>query len=113
LEHAKKRGAPIICEVAGWGQTADAFHITAPREDKVAAIGVRVRRWVTFHGVALNVAPDLGHFSGIVPCGIREHGVTSLADLGATTDMAIVDKALRNAFEAAFKRRTRPVSARL
>ncbi len=56
------------------------------REDKIAAIGVRVRRWVTFHGVSLNVDPDLSHFAGIVPCGIREHGVTSLADLGTAGD---------------------------
>ena len=52
------------------------------REDKIAALGVRIKRWVTLHGVALNVDPDLSHFSGIVPCGVRAHGVTSLADLG-------------------------------
>ena len=68
-------------------------------EDKVAAIGVRVRRGVTYHGVSLNVAPDLGHFSGIVPCGIRGHGVTSLADLGVAAGMAEVDAALRRHFE--------------
>jgi lipoyl(octanoyl) transferase len=72
------------------------------REDKIAALGVRVRRWVTFHGVALNVAPDLSHFNGIVPCGIRGHGVTSLADLGITASMAEVDVALRIAFETVF-----------
>jgi lipoyl(octanoyl) transferase len=73
-------------------------------EDKIAAIGVRVRRWVTFHGVALNVAPDLTHFSGIAPCGVRlSHlGVTSLADLGAGAEMAAVDTALRCAFEEIF-----------
>jgi lipoyl(octanoyl) transferase len=71
-------------------------------EDKIAALGVRVRRWVTFHGVALNVDPDLTHFSGIVPCGIREHGVTSLADLGLPVTMADVDVALRAAFEEVF-----------
>lgn len=64
------------------------------REDKIAAIGVRVRHWVTFHGVALNVDPDLSHFGGIVPCGIREHGVTSLWDLGLTPTMEEVDSAL-------------------
>lgn len=69
------------------------------REDKIAAIGVRVRRWVTYHGVALNVAPDLEHFSGIVPCGIRGHGVTSLADLGIVCSMSDVDAALRMEFE--------------
>jgi lipoate-protein ligase B len=72
------------------------------REDKIAALGVRVRRWVTFHGVALNVEPDLTHFGGIVPCGIREHGVTSLADLGITVSMADVDVAMRIAFEEVF-----------
>jgi len=72
------------------------------REDKIAALGIRVRRWVSFHGVALNVEPDLSHFSGIVPCGIQEHGVTSLLDLGLTASMADVDYALRAAFEATF-----------
>jgi lipoyl(octanoyl) transferase len=72
------------------------------REDKIAALGVRVRRWVTFHGVALNVEPDLTHFSGIVPCGIRGHGVTSLADLGIPAAMADVDVALRVAFGEVF-----------
>jgi lipoyl(octanoyl) transferase len=72
------------------------------REDKIAAIGVRVRRWVTFHGVSLNVDPDLEHFSGIVPCGIREHGVTSLVTLGLPVTMADVDVALRAAFAEVF-----------
>ena len=72
------------------------------REDKIGAIGVRVRRWVTFHGMALNVAPDLTHFSGIVPCGVRGHGVTSLADLGVAAGMAEVDAALRRCFEPIF-----------
>ena len=70
--------------------------------DKIAAIGVRLSRWVSSHGVSLNVAPDLGHYSGIVPCGIRDGGVTSLADLGLTTDLAEVDRALRRAFEQRF-----------
>jgi lipoyl(octanoyl) transferase len=71
-------------------------------EDKIAAIGVRLRRWVTYHGVALNVAPDLSHFSGIVPCGVRGHGVTSLAALGIQTPMANVDAALRSEFDDIF-----------
>jgi len=72
------------------------------REDKIAAIGVRVRRWVTFHGVSLNVDPDLTHFSGIVPCGVSEHGVTSLRELGLAVTMAEVDAALRAAFAEVF-----------
>ena len=75
---------------------------TNAREDKIAALGVRIRHWVTFHGVALNVDPDLSHFDGIVPCGIREHGVTSLADLGVPVTMADVDVALKQAFETIF-----------
>ena len=67
-------------------------------EDKIAAIGIRVRRWVSFHGVCLNVEPDLDHFSGIVPCGLRQHGVTSLADLGLIVRMEEVDVALAAAF---------------
>lgn len=72
----------------------------APHEAKVAAIGVRVRRWVSFHGLALNVEPDLAHYAGIVPCGIREHGVTSLVDLGVPATMEDADAALRRTFEA-------------
>jgi len=72
------------------------------REDKIAAIGVRIRRWVSYHGVALNVEPDLSHFDGIVPCGIREAGVTSLVDLGLPVAMEDVDMALRSAFEEVF-----------
>jgi lipoyl(octanoyl) transferase len=72
------------------------------REDKIAALGVRIKRWVTFHGVALNVNPDLSHFSGIVPCGVRAHGVTSLADLGIVATMTDVDEALKKSFEKIF-----------
>jgi lipoyl(octanoyl) transferase len=71
-------------------------------EDKIAAIGVRVRRWVAFHGVAVNVEPDLSHFAGIVPCGIRGHGVTSLVDLGLPVTVADLDVALRAAFDEVF-----------
>jgi lipoyl(octanoyl) transferase len=71
-------------------------------EAKIGALGVRVRRWVSFHGVSFNVNPDLEHFSGIVPCGIREHGVTSLADLGIDVGMDDVDEALKRNFERIF-----------
>jgi lipoyl(octanoyl) transferase len=73
------------------------------REDKIAAIGVRIRHWVTLHGVSLNVDPDLGHFEGIVPCGIEEHGVTSLAELGVKAGMADVDAALEAEFRTVFR----------
>lgn len=78
----------------------------AYKENKIAAIGVRVRRWVSFHGVAINVEPNLEHFDGIVPCGIAEHGVTSLFDLGITATMPDIDIALRQAFEEVFGRTT-------
>ena len=73
-------------------------------EDKIAAVGIRVRRWVTFHGVALNVEPDLSHFSGIVPCGVTRHGITSLVDLGLPVSMPEVDSVLRGMFEEVFGR---------
>ncbi|MBY5589353.1 lipoyl(octanoyl) transferase LipB [Rhizobium leguminosarum] len=71
-------------------------------EDKIAALGIRLRKWVTFHGLSLNVDPDLDHFGGIVPCGISAYGVTSLVDLGLPVMMADVDIRLRTAFEAVF-----------
>jgi lipoyl(octanoyl) transferase len=74
----------------------------AMAEDKIAALGIRVRRWVTFHGVSLNVEPDLSHFDGIVPCGVTAHGVTSLADLGLPITMPEVDAVMRREFEALF-----------
>ena len=93
-------------------ETLSAFGITGERSDngigvfvgaaKIASIGVRVRRWITFHGVSLNVAPNLEHFSGIVPCGLRGTPVTSLEALGADTDMARVDATLRASFEKVF-----------
>lgn len=72
------------------------------REDKIAAIGVRVRKWVTYHGISLNVSPDLSHYDGIVPCGIAGHGVTSLRDLGIDASMEDVDAALKTAWDKVF-----------
>ena len=112
----RKRGGDVRAFVAGLEQwligTLAAFNVKGERredrvgvwvrrrqrEDKIAAIGIRVRRWVTFHGISLNVDPDLAHFDGIVPCGVREHGVTSLVDLGLPVAMADADVALKNAF---------------
>ena len=72
------------------------------REDKIAAIGVKLRRWVSFHGVAVNLDPDLDHFGGIVPCGIRDHGITSLVDLGLPVTMDDLDLALKRSFDTVF-----------
>ena len=74
-----------------------------PREEKIAAIGVKLRKWVSFHGISINVEPDLSHFSGIVPCGIRDHGVTSLVDLGLPVTMADLDAALMATFDGAMQ----------
>lgn len=74
------------------------------RDDKIAAIGVRLRKWVSFHGLSINVDPDLSHFNGIVPCGVKGHGVTSLVDLGLPVSMADVDVALKQTFPAVFDR---------
>jgi len=120
----RERGRDIRCLVQGlegWViDTLSAFNITgerragrigvwvrrpdrgAAREDKIAAIGVRVSRWVTFHGISLNVSLDLGHYDGIVPCGITDQGVTSFEDLGHLVAMEEVDSALRAAFEHRF-----------
>ncbi len=114
-----KRGKDVRCYVhslEGWVIAALAeFGVTARRaegrigiwcdnkqgqEAKIGAIGVRVRRWVTAHGFAVNIAPDLGHFGGIVPCGIAEYPVTSLADLGIDVNLAEFDAALERAFPA-------------
>ena len=73
-----------------------------PREDKIAAIGIRLRKWVSFHGISINVEPELDHFDGIVPCGVSGHGVTSLADLGLPVTMDDVDIALKRNFETVF-----------
>jgi lipoyl(octanoyl) transferase len=74
----------------------------SPAEDKIAAIGVRLRRWVSLHGIALNVEPDLSHFSGIVPCGVTGYGVTSLVDLGLPVTMTDADQALKISFARVF-----------
>ena len=74
----------------------------AVREDKIAAIGIRLRKWVSFHGISVNVDPELEHFTGIVPCGITEHGVTSLVDLGLPVTMTDLDMALRRGFDQVF-----------
>lgn len=72
------------------------------REDKIAAIGIRLRKWISFHGISINVDPNLAHFSGIVPCGIQQHGVTSLVDLGLPVAMEDVDIALKKQFASIF-----------
>jgi lipoyl(octanoyl) transferase len=100
----------IIATLAEFGVAGetwpDRVGVWVPRgngtEDKIAAIGIRVRRWVTYHGIAVNVVPELAHFSGIVPCGVSGHGVTSLADLGIAATMGDVDAALRRCFERVF-----------
>lgn len=83
--------------VGVWVKRDDQF------DDKIGAIGVRIKRWVTFHGISLNVNPDLSHYAGIVPCGITGHGVTSLHALGVKAPMAEVDKALRSSWEEIFE----------
>jgi len=85
--------------VGVWVERREAGQV---REDKIAAIGVKIRRWVSFHGISLNVEPNLSHFSGIVPCGIREHGVTSLVDLGLPVAMDEADAALKASFQRVF-----------
>jgi lipoyl(octanoyl) transferase len=116
----KRRGSDVRAFVAALEQwvidTLDQFNVKGERredrvgvwvrrgarEDKIAAIGIRVRHWVTFHGISINVEPDLSHFGGIVPCGIREHGVTSLVDLGLPVTMADLDVALKKTFRPIF-----------
>jgi len=123
----KKRNSDVrqfVHDLEEWMiQTAAHFDVTALRregrvgiwvprndgsglDDKIGAIGVRVRKWVSFHGIAFNVHPDLSHFSGIVPCGVAEHGVTSLRALGIDASMDDVDKVMRNVFENVFARKT-------
>jgi lipoyl(octanoyl) transferase len=116
----KRRGGDVRAFVAALEQwvidTLDQFNVKGERredrvgvwvrrgdrEDKIAAIGIRVRHWVTFHGISINVEPDLSHFGGIVPCGIREHGVTSLVDLGLPVTMADLDVAMKKTFPPIF-----------
>ncbi len=116
----KRRGGDVRAFVAALEQwvidTLDAFNVKGERredrvgvwvrrgsrEDKIAAIGIRVRHWVAFHGISINVEPDLSHFEGIVPCGIREHGVTSLVDLGLPVTMEDLDVALQANFRRIF-----------
>jgi lipoyl(octanoyl) transferase len=116
----RDRGSDVRAFVAGLEQwvidTLAAFNVKGERredrvgvwvrrgsrEDKIAAIGIRVRHWVTFHGISINVEPDLADFSGIVPCGIRQHGVTSLVDLGLPVTMADLDVAMKVSFQRIF-----------
>ena len=96
------RGERRMGRVGVWVTRPDRAGIDGqPAEDKIAAVGVKLRRWVSFHGLSINVEPDLSHFTGIVPCGIRDHGVTSLVDLGLPVTMADLDVALMRTFDAA------------
>ncbi|WP_298961920.1 lipoyl(octanoyl) transferase LipB [uncultured Roseibium sp.] len=99
LWHYHIRGERREDRVGVWVRRPDRG---AQVEDKIAAIGIRVRKWVTFHGVSFNVEPDLEHFSGIIPCGVEEHGVTSLVDLGIPVGLAENDSVLRAEFEKIF-----------
>ncbi|QFT31774.1 lipoyl(octanoyl) transferase LipB [Roseibium porphyridii] len=99
LWHYHIRGERREDRVGVWVRRPDRG---AQVEDKIAAIGIRVRKWVTFHGISFNVEPDLEHFSGIIPCGVEEHGVTSLVDLGIPVGLAENDSVLRAEFEKIF-----------
>ncbi|MDF1669973.1 MAG: lipoyl(octanoyl) transferase LipB [Roseovarius sp.] len=104
LERFNVTGAIREGRVGVW-VTRDDKPLTAtgsPAEDKIAAIGIRLRKWISFHGISINVEPDLSHFSGIIPCGITEHGVTSLVDLGLPVTMDDVDVALKQTFGLTF-----------
>jgi lipoyl(octanoyl) transferase len=117
----KQRGGDVrayVGDLERWLiETLEAFGVRGERRDgrvgvwvdrghgeeaKIAAIGVRIRRWVTYHGISLNIAPNLDHYQGIVACGIRDHGVTSLADLGIAATMTDVDAVMRETFGAIF-----------
>jgi len=101
--------------VGVWVRRSDRPNLPDGRqlEAKIAAIGIRVRRWITFHGISLNVDPDLEHYSGIVPCGVTGYGVTSLVDLGIPVSMAEVDSALKAEFERLFGATASPAASRL
>ncbi|TDW21038.1 lipoyl(octanoyl) transferase [Rhizobium azibense] len=104
LDSMNVRGERREDRVGVWVSRPEKPHLPdgSVSEDKIAALGIRLRRWVTFHGLSLNVDPDLDHFTGIVPCGISAYGVTSLVDLGLPVMMADVDIRLREAFESVF-----------
>lgn len=117
----KKRGRDVrafVCALEDWIiETLAEFGIESGRRDgrigvwvvkpdgtdaKIAALGIRIRRWVSFHGISINLDPDLSHFTGIVPCGIKQHGVTSFSDLGIDATMADLDDALKRHFTSRF-----------
>ncbi len=104
LDQFNLRGEIRPGRVGVWVQRPDKPNQAdgSPAEDKIAAIGIRLRKWVSFHGISINVEPDLSHFSGIIPCGIAEHGVTSLVDVGLPVTMDDVDLALRASFDGVF-----------
>ena len=96
-------GESVMMNSTDGAQSAIEAAEAGKQERKIAAIGVRVRRWVSYHGVAINLCPDLGHFHGIVPCGISEYGVTSLHALGVTVGLPELDAALRASFAEVFE----------
>ncbi|MEM1317053.1 MAG: lipoyl(octanoyl) transferase LipB [Pseudomonadota bacterium] len=103
LDQFNIRGERRTDRVGVWVQRPDRPAPTGTiAEDKIAALGIRLRKWVSFHGISINVEPDLTHFDGIVPCGVREHGVTSLVDLGLPVTMDDCDIALKAAFQEVF-----------
>ncbi len=104
LGHFNIRGERREDRVGVWVVRPDKppLAVGVPAEDKIAAIGIRLRKWVSFHGIAINVEPDLSHFDGIVPCGVKGHGVTSLVDLGLPVSMHDLDIALKAAFRDVF-----------